>query len=191
MDTIRWALGMGVPSGDLTTLQVCLRALLIYFVGLLLLRLDQNRFLGKATAFDILLGFILGSLLSRAVNGSAPLAPSLVGATVLIALHRGLATLTLRYQRLARVMKGRPEALVLDGEIVWPTMRRYAISRGDLEEALRLKAHLDDPSQVREARFERNGEISVLPGHQKKREKPRVVEVAVREGVQTVRIMLD
>lgn len=42
--------------------------------------------------------------------------------------------------------------------------------------------------QVQEARFERNGDISVL---EKKGKEPKVVEVAVREGVQVVRIEIS
>jgi uncharacterized membrane protein YcaP (DUF421 family) len=37
---------------------------------------------------------------------------------------------------------------------------------------------------VQEARFERNGKISVIA----KKESPRVVEVSVEPGVQTIRI---
>ena len=46
---------------------------------------------------------------------------------------------------------------------------------------------LDNVDQVREAYKERNGEISVI----KRDVAPQVIDVAVKEGVQTVRIELS
>lgn len=183
---LRSALGVGVDPRDFNTLQVSLRAVVIYLGGLVVLRLGENRFLGKFTAFDIILGFVLGGLLSRAINGSGPLFPTLVAVALLVGLHYLLAKTAFHSHRFGDLVKGEAELLVKDGEIVWDGMRRKSLSERDLLEALRLHAHLDGVEQVREARFERNGDISVV----KKKDGPRVLEIAVREGVQTVRIEL-
>src|SRR5215217_6663161 len=82
------AFGLGLEPKHFTLLQICLRATVIYLGGLLLLRLGKNRFLGKETAFDIVVGFVLGSILSRAVNGNSPLFLSLAAAGLFIGLHR-------------------------------------------------------------------------------------------------------
>ena len=60
------------------------------------------------------------------------------------------------------------------------------VSEGDLEQALRAQAGVTDPARVRLATLERDGTISVLPADQP----PRVVEVSVEQGVQTVRVEL-
>jgi uncharacterized membrane protein YcaP (DUF421 family) len=62
-------------------------------------------------------------------------------------------------------------------------MRRQRLSEGDLDEALRLNGRVEDRRKVKEARFERNGRVSVV-----QRAEPKVVEVRVEDGVQTVRI---
>lgn len=183
-DGLRWALGIGVDPKNFSTLQVTLRAVVVYLGGLLILRFGENRFLGKFTAFDIILGFILGGILSRAINGSGPLAPTLAATVLLVGLHFLLAKTSFHSHRFGETVKGRPEMLVKDGEILWDGMRRKSLSQLDLEEALRLHAHLGDCEEVEEARFERNGDISVV----KKKKEPRVLEVSVRDGVQTVRI---
>lgn len=191
-ESIRWALGVDTPPQDFSTLQLCLRATLIYLAGWAILRIGGNRFLGRETAFDIVLGFVLGSALSRAINGSGALFQTIAAAALLVGLHHLLAWATFRSHRFGEIMKGRPEALIRDGEVIQEGLRRHRISPGDLDEALRLHAHVDDPAQVKEARFERNGDISIV-----KREKqegksgPRVVEVRVKPGVQTVRIELS
>jgi uncharacterized membrane protein YcaP (DUF421 family) len=177
-------LGIGLDPKTFSTLQVSLRAIVIYLGGLAILRIGENRFLGKFTAFDIILGFVLGGILSRAINGSGPLFPTLVATTLLVSLHYILAKTAFHSHRFGEAVKGRSELLVKDGEIVWEGMRAKSLSERDLEEALRLKASLADCEQVAEARFERNGDISVI----KKKSEPRVVEISVRDGVQTVRI---
>ena len=181
---LSWALGIGMDPKSFNVLQVSLRAFVIYLGGLAILRIGENRFLGKFTAFDIILGFVLGGILSRAINGSGSLFPTLIATTLLVGLHFLLARTAFYSRRFGEAVKGMPEVLVKDGEIVWEGMRRKSLSERDLEEALRLKESLEDCRQVKEARFERNGDISVI----RMKSEPKVVEISVRDGVQTVRI---
>jgi uncharacterized membrane protein YcaP (DUF421 family) len=166
---------------------ICLRAAAVYIAGWALLRLGGNRFLGRETVFDIVLAFVLGSTLSRGINGSAPLLITLAACALLVVLHHLFAWVSWRSRRWGKILKGRPLTIIQDGLPLKDALRRYRISDGDLEEALRLVAHLKEPDRVAEARFERNGEISVI----QKREAPRILEVRVQEGVQTVRIELQ
>ena len=184
---IRHLLGVDVPATEMDISQVMLRAVLIYVAGLAILRVGEHRFLGKNTAFDVVLGFILGSMLSRAVNGSAALGATLVGCIALVALHWLFAATSLRWHRFGHLVKGSPRQLVRDGEVDWNTMRRNRISRRDLEEAVRSEGRRADLSQVEEAYFERSGKISVIP----RRGEPRVLEVEVADGVQTVRLVVE
>ncbi|HYO13139.1 MAG TPA: YetF domain-containing protein [Thermoanaerobaculia bacterium] len=183
-DLLRWLFEPHEGPRSFTVLEMSLRALGIYLAGWAILRIGGNRFLGRETVFDIVLAFVLGSTLSRAINGSAPLAVTLAASALLVVLHHLLAWLTWRSHGLGVFFKGRPQALIRDGQTIPRNLRRYRISKGDLDEALRLHAHLDDPGQVKEARFERNGDISFV----KKKGEPQVVEVRVEQGVQTVRI---
>jgi len=66
-------------------------------------------------------------------------------------------------------------------------MRRHHISEKDLVCALRTNAALADAHQVRRAYLERSGDVSVIPAPAA----PRVVDVQVVAGVQTVRIELE
>ena len=181
---VEWALGLGQEVQALNTVQMSLRAILIYLVGWAILRFGGNRFLGRETVFDIVLGFILGSTLSRAINGTAPVFVTVAASALLVALHQLLARLTWRSHRLGVFFKGNPDLLIRDGKVLEDALRRNSLSRGDLEEALRLHGRVADPAQVQEARYERNGDISVL----KKSREPKVLEISVRDGVQTIRI---
>jgi uncharacterized membrane protein YcaP (DUF421 family) len=188
MDSLRhgldWALGLSSQPGDLTLIQVSLRAAVTYLAGLLLVRLARNRFLARETAFDIVLGFVLGSVLSRGVNGAAPLFVSLAGSAALVVLHQVFAVLSFRYRSFERAVNGRAKPVIVDGRPIAKAMRLLRMTPSDLEEALRIHAHGEDPGPVAEARVERNGDFSVIPRHRK----PHLLEVRVEHGVQTVRI---
>ena len=183
---IRWLAEPHRGPQSFSVALICLRAASVYVAGWAILRLGGNRFLGQQTVFDIVLAFVLGSTLSRAVNGTAPLLVTLAAAGLLVALHHLFAWVSWRSHRWGKILKGHPRILVQDGRPLVDVLARLRISAGDLEEALRLNAHLERPEQVEEARFERNGQISVIPN----RQGPRVLEVRVQEGVQTVRIEL-
>jgi uncharacterized membrane protein YcaP (DUF421 family) len=181
---LQWLFGAGQQAKDVDILQVCFRALFIYLFGWAILRIRDNRFLSRETAFDVVLGFVLGSVLSRGINGSSTLLMTIAASVVLVATHQVLAWVTFRSHRLGKIFKGKPHLLIQDGKILPEEVRRYDLSPGDLEEVLRLNGRLTDSGRVQEARFERNGKISVIA----KKEAPRVVEVSVEPGVQTIRI---
>jgi uncharacterized membrane protein YcaP (DUF421 family) len=162
MGALQLLFGNDVPREPLSVLQMSGRAVLIYFAGLVIVRVGKDRLLGRSTAFDIVLGFILGSMLSRAINGTAALVGTVVAAVVLTTIHWLFARLALRFEPFATAVKGKRVVLIRDGEIQGAAMRSTAISERDLREALRLNAHLDDPSAVEMACLERNGRISIL-----------------------------
>jgi uncharacterized membrane protein YcaP (DUF421 family) len=181
------AFGLHAELKDFTFLQVMLRSTVTYGTGLVILRLGRNRFLARESAFDVLLAFILGSVLSRAINGSSPFLLSLGAAALLVALHQVLAWLSFRSPRFERLLDGTPGTIVRDGKLSEEAARRHLLSLPNVVEALRLKTHLNDLSQVEEACVEVNGEISFIPH----RPSPRVVEVRVEQGVQVVRLEIS
>jgi uncharacterized membrane protein YcaP (DUF421 family) len=183
-DLLRWLTEPHPGPQPFSILEMCLRAAGIYLAGWAILRIGGNRFLGQETAFDIVLAFVLGSTLSRAINGSAPLLVTLIASALLVVLHHLLAWMTWRFHRLGKLLKGQAMTIIREGRPVDDTIRKLRVSQGDLDEALRLNGSLDDPGQVKEARFERNGDISFI----KMKPEPKVVEISVRDGVQTVRI---
>lgn len=187
MKGLEWVLGLHAEPKDFNLLQVCLRSVLTYLVGLAILRLGRNRFLARESAFDVVLAFILGSVLSRAINGTSPLLLSLAASVLLVCIHRALAWLSFRSPRFERLIDGRPDRVISDGRLIPKSARRHLLSSANLEESLRLRARLKDLSQVEEACVEVNGEISFIPH----RPLPRIVEVRVEDGIQVVRLEIS
>lgn len=185
-DQIQALLGLGLDIGDVGAGQMAFRALLIYIFTLVIVRLGSKRFLAKATAFDVIVGIMLGSIMSRAINGSAPLVPTLVSGTVLLVLHWILAQLAYHADWFGPLVKGNPILLIKDGQIQQDGMREAGLSDHDLEQAIRIQANQTSTENIHLAYLERSGSISVIPQPRE----PRVFVVPVEDGVQTVRIEL-
>lgn len=185
-EPVQALLGLGKDIGDVNALEMGLRTLVIYTFTLVIVRLGSKRFLSEATPLDYIVAITLGSTMSRAINGAAPFVPTLVAGAVLLGVHWLLAVLAFHKDRFSSIVKGRAVLLIKDGKLQPEGMRKASVSADDLVESLRLQSKEADPGSIRVAYVERNGKISALPFPGV----PRVVNVSVESGVQTVRIEL-
>ena len=60
------------------------------------------------------------------------------------------------------LIKGRPDMIIDDGDLLLGAMRRNHISRHDVEEDLRLAAKTQDLKDIRAGYVERSGDISFI-----------------------------
>lgn len=93
-------------TGNVTAVQECARAVLVLAYGLAILRLAGRRIFGRWSALDIIVSIVVGSNLSRALTGNAPLFGTIAATTVLIGLHWLLARLAAHYRPLSRISRG-------------------------------------------------------------------------------------
>src|SRR3569833_66386 len=121
--SVRLLLGLGIDSKEINAAQMGLRAVLVYVVIVLMVRLAKKRFMGRASAFDVILGIMLGSIVSRAVTGNAPFLPALVAAAALLMMHAVFSGIALRWHGFGTLIKGHPRLLVRDGQIDWAALR--------------------------------------------------------------------
>ncbi|TAM96303.1 MAG: DUF421 domain-containing protein [Rhizobiaceae bacterium] len=144
--------------------QECARAVLIFVYGLILLRASGKRTFGHWSALDIIVSVVVGSILGRALTGSAPLPGTLAAVFVLVGLHVLFSYAVANYHQLARFIEGRPVTLIRDGQVDHRTRIASMISLSDINEALRSAGLQDDEGfgQVKLMTLEPNGEISVI-----------------------------
>ena len=180
------AFGGDTPIEPLALYQIAARAAVVYLGGLIIVRIGKSRLISRTTSLDVILGFILGSLLSRGITGHTSMSGTLVASAVIVAVHWVLTAIACRSHGFGNLFKGNPELLVENGRVLSKAMRHSHLSDHDLIEQLRLRG-VDNLQEVRAAFKERNGEISVLA----ERATPHVLDVAVQGGVQTVRIALQ
>jgi uncharacterized membrane protein YcaP (DUF421 family) len=159
-DTIHLLIGSDAET--ILWWQMSIRAVFIFISALVLIRLGPTRIFGKNTSFDIVLGVILGSILSRALTANARFFPTLAAAATLVLLHALLAKISFWKRAIGHTIKGVEVKLVEDGEILWEGMKKTSTTRHDLLEALRTKGTEPDVSKVKAAYLERSGKISVI-----------------------------
>lgn len=181
-ELLNQAFGLDQDPAEVLYWQLILRALLMYLVALALIRAGKSRLFGKNAAFDVILGVILGSVLSRGINGVAPFFGTMALGVALIALHWLLGHFAFRYSYLGKIVKGEPVELARDGLLLYESMRQNGISEKDLLAAMRMRGQTEELSQVLAATLEPSGNISIVL----KEKTPQVVEVEVQEGVQKI-----
>jgi len=151
----------GHPT-ELTIEQICLRGLMIFIVGLIIVRAGDRRSLSQKTAFDAVFIVLIGSILSRAVNGSGPFWLTIASSFALMMIHRLCAFVAYRSHPFERLVKGVECPVVRDGKLDRKAMARSLVSKSDLEEDMRLSAKTDNVSEIRLAQLERSGDISFI-----------------------------
>src|ERR1700709_2677256 len=112
LDLTNRLLGLHAPPGNLTFLQMGLRSLVVFVFGIIIVRLGDRRLLGRNADFDMLLLVILGSVLSRAINGQASFFPTLGVSALLIFFHHLLGVLACHSDGFSKLVKGQPRVVV-------------------------------------------------------------------------------
>ncbi len=155
-------LGSGVEAAHRNTLQICVRSVVVFVFAVAMVRMAKRRFLSDMTAFDVILGIMLGSILSRAINGPSPLGPTLFAAFLLVMLHRALGRLAYHSDWFSVVVKGRSIVLVEEGKRVSEALSKHHISEEDLHQGLRSEGRISDFEEAGTVTLERSGRISVV-----------------------------
>lgn len=139
-----------------------LRACVVYFVLLGMIRLSGKRSMGQFTPFDILLVVLLGNAVQNALLGEdTSVGGGLLLAATLIALNWTVGLTTARLPRMERVIEGVPVLLARDGAVYRDVLRRELISKEDFEKAMRQEGCLEI-EDIRLAVLENNGHITVV-----------------------------
>src|SRR4051812_23090761 len=154
-------LGLSLKSEQLGYGHMAARALLMYLLLVLVVRSAKKRFLSNATAFDFILTVMIGAVAARAMTGGAPFFPSLLGVVVMVAIHWIISRGARTSSTFSSLIKGHSSLLISDGKVLEKPLADAHMSRDDLDEDLRDKG-VSTPAEVKEARLERSGKLSVI-----------------------------
>ena len=161
METLKDLLGL--ESDHLTVLQMMIRAFVIFFVLLLLIRLSGIRTLGKHSAFDHLTILIVGAVMGRViVVGEQSFFGTLMATSVIILLHRLISWLTLAFPKLEHLFKGKKILLAKDNNLQSENLKEAGITPEDIREARRQEVNTDQIEEMKEIYLERSGYISFV-----------------------------
>ncbi len=139
-----------------------LRAVVIYVLVMVLVRMSGKRAVGQFTPFDLVLLILIGNAVQNGLNGGDnSLTGAAMLATCLIGLNYAVAFVVARNPRARAVVEGQPVVLARDGQVFRDVLRRELVSNADFHEAMR-EAGCSEVERVRLAMLETNGRISIL-----------------------------
>jgi uncharacterized membrane protein YcaP (DUF421 family) len=161
LSTFDTVLGLSLKSEQLGFGHMAARAFIMYLALIVILRSGKKRFFGRATAFDVILVILVGSVAARAMTGGAPYFASLLGVIVLVGMHWLFSLMSRSSKTVSALIKGHSTILVRDGHVDHRELRTAHMSDDDLAEDLRQEG-VADVTAVKEARLERSGQVSVI-----------------------------
>ncbi len=159
MQTINELFGQG---NNLNALQMSLRAIVIFFIALMLIRFTGMRLFGIKSAFDICVTIIFGAVLARAIVGASPFMPTIFSSLALVILHKIIAAISVNNPKVSHFFKGTPYSLYKDGKLNDKNLKKCLISFGDIMEEVRLNLHQNTLDNIDEIFMERTGKISLI-----------------------------
>lgn len=154
--------GWHADADSIKAYQMAARAVIVFLAALAMLRVVGSRSFGRDTAFDLVLKFTIGSLLSRAVVAASPFGGTLLACTVFIGLHHLLAIAAYRFDGVGRLIKGKAVILAQQGQLHRDAMRQSDITEEDMLEGVREGASMASMEQADTIWLERSGTISVV-----------------------------
>jgi len=147
---------------NISPLEIAARSAVMFLVALLLMRATGMRPFGKGEAFDQIIAFLIGGILSRGVVGATPFISTIVSMVVIVLIHKVLAKLSIYSKWFGAAVKGKKLLLYRDGRFIRKNMDSVDITENDILEDLRLEAQLANLDTIEEVYMERTGKISFV-----------------------------
>ena len=153
---------------NLNAWQMSVRAILVFFVTLVLIRFGGVRIYGKKSAFDTTIMIIMGAVLARGIVGASRLDSAIAASTCMIIIHRVLAWLCIKSRTMEIIIKGKARVIFQNQEILKNNLAKESLSESDFLQSLRLETKNSTPDEIETAFMETNGRISFVSKKTKK-----------------------
>jgi uncharacterized membrane protein YcaP (DUF421 family) len=164
---MEWLISIFGAGKDLTILQMSFRAIAVFLLALVMLRITGQRTFGHKTAVDQVVMIMLGAILSRAVTGSSPFFPVISASIVIVLFHRLLGWISVYSKTLGNLVKGKEIRLYHNGKYLVENMKKCMVTEKDMLESVRIETNADGLANVETVTMERCGSISVVTKEQK------------------------
>lgn len=164
-----------------------LRASLIYFFLLVVVRLLGKREVGNASAFDLIVALMLGEVVDEAIYGDVSMAKGMLAIGVIALWHVVNSWASYKSRVVQKLTSAQPAVLVENGKIKEDALAKERLNEMEVFADLRLMG-IDDIREVKLATLEPNGQVSVLQEDWAKPvQKQDVYEEQAEEAQKTMR----
>jgi uncharacterized membrane protein YcaP (DUF421 family) len=140
---------------------VAAKAVLLFAVAVVGLRLAERRTIAQLSAFDFAVAVAVGAIVGRGATASdTSFATSAVALVTLLLAHRVVAILR-RHSRVVRLIDHPPRVLVVRGELQRRELARAGLTAADVYALLRENG-VGDLGQVGYLLYEARGTVTVI-----------------------------
>lgn len=140
-----------------------IRTLILYLIIIIGFRLMGKRQVGELEPSELVLSLLIADLASIPMQDlGIPLHSGIISILALLSLTMMLSVLTMKNVRFRALLCGRPSIIIRDGVPDQTEMHRNRLTVDELLEELRCQGYTD-PTAVKYAILETNGQLSVLP----------------------------
>jgi len=159
-----------------------MRTLILYLLIIVGIRLMGKRQVGELEPSELVLSLLIADLASVPMQDyGIPLITGIAPILALMALTMMLSVLTMKSVTFRALLCGKPSIIIREGVVDQREMARNRLTVDELLEELRTKG-FTDPSLVKYAVLETNGQLSVLPFDAQKPPSSRQLKLEVAES---------
>ncbi len=177
--------------GGETVLLVAARALILYTLVVVVMRVMGKRQVGEMQPYELVIAIMIAELAAVPMGDNGiPITNGIVAILMLLVAEVMLSVVSLHSEKAREIICGKPTILINDGRLVPEAMRESRVNLNDLMEQLRTKNY-PDISDVAYAILETTGHISVIPKPQSAPPTAKDLGVAVPEFSLPITLVMD
>jgi uncharacterized membrane protein YcaP (DUF421 family) len=143
-------------------LMTAARAVAVYVLMLIVLRMLGRRAVGNFSAFDLLVALMLGEVVDEMIYGDIRFIQGTVAIVTIAGLAYAESLLSFWDHGMEAVLEGKPILIVKHGAFEHAGMKRERMNQKDVFAALRMHG-IRDMREVEYAFVEHDGSVSVIP----------------------------
>ena len=145
-----------------------IRAIILYIVVLVVMRLMGKREIGQLQPFELAISIMIADLASVPMTElGIPITNGIIPILGLLVMHMVISILNMKSINMRKIMSGQPSLLIYRGKIDEEVLRKERITINELQERLRGD-NIFSLSDVEYAILETNGEVTVIQKPEKR-----------------------
>lgn len=145
-----------------------IRAMILYIVVLIVMRLMGKREIGQLQPFELAIAIMIADLAAVPMSElGIPLTNGIIPILALLVIYMIISVLNMKSIKFRKVISGQPSLLIYRGRIDEKILRKERITINELQERLRVD-NIFNLSEVEYAILETNGEVTVIQKPEKR-----------------------
>ena len=149
------------------------RAIFLYIVVLIVMRLMGKREIGQMQPFELAISIMIADLAATPMAETGiPISNGIIPILGLLVMHLTISTLNIKSTKAREIICGKPSILIYRGKIDEKVLRKERFTINELEERLRDN-NIFNIGDVDYAILETSGQVTVIPKPEKRSVTPK------------------